>query len=544
MDIKSKVNDVQNALKRAKQKMSSLQNELLEREAFHESEEEPRCTEIKGSLFDIYGANPQVNVELKQRLPSPIRAHCSETTGPLRTPTPKASLGALSSTASADPGRGSKVPELLPRSKKEPEAVPFSQPDPGAGDPAGMMEEDQQRDQIFLSEGCSPSGVEIQDRSRDELEAVPAYRCHFTSTEHGDLAAVSGVQEAQCNAKASSAFNSAKQLSLLDEERNIAFLLKELDTLRDLNKQLRDELAVKERALESRMLDAELRESQLEAQACEKAGALVEEIYKAQRERDQALMARLRLANEERDEALLRAKRLQQAAAGLENINPEESDMDLEELLNRINSADSAQGIERTGAVIVDRLRKIRDRKRRITAEEMNAVIEERDAALARCQRLERDLHQVREQSRASANSARHLTAENNQERAWKEALDVVRMERDRAVEQIRQLEQEMQTLRASCSLLHPPCREAPANKPPEPALSCSSPQPPTSLAPQNTQLLEQLRLLAVELRSSQAQLRRSQEVECEAKERVQKLERLVEVLRKKVGSGSLRTVI
>ncbi|XP_048830793.1 mirror-image polydactyly gene 1 protein isoform X3 [Brienomyrus brachyistius] len=438
-----------------------------------------------------------------------------------------------------------------------------------------MMEEDQQRDQIFLSEGCSPSGVEIQDRSRDELEAVPAYRCHFTSTEHGDLAAVSGVQEAQCNAKASSAFNSAKQLSLLDEERNIAFLLKELDTLRDLNKQLRDELAVKERALESRMLDAELRESQLEAQACEKAGALVEEIYKAQRERDQALMARLRLANEERDEALLRAKRLQQAAAGLENINPEESDMvsllpfempgpspppasasclslawfveksnDLEELLNRINSADSAQGIERTGAVIVDRLRKIRDRKRRITAEEMNAVIEERDAALARCQRLERDLHQVREQSRASANSARHLTAENNQERAWKEALDVVRMERDRAVEQIRQLEQEMQTLRASCSLLHPPCREAPANKPPEPALSCSSPQPPTSLAPQNTQLLEQLRLLAVELRSSQAQLRRSQEVECEAKERVQKLERLVEVLRKKVGSGSLRTVI
>jgi len=41
--------------------------------------------------------------------------------------------------------------------------------------------------------------------------------------------------------------------------------------------------------------------------------ALVEEIYKAQRERDQAVMARLRLANEERDEALLRAKKLQEA---------------------------------------------------------------------------------------------------------------------------------------------------------------------------------------------------------------------------------------
>ena len=48
---------------------------------------------------------------------------------------------------------------------------------------------------------------------------------------------------------------------------------------------------------------------------CLSPSALVEEIYQAQRDRDQAVMARLRLANEERDEALLRAKRLQQAVA-------------------------------------------------------------------------------------------------------------------------------------------------------------------------------------------------------------------------------------
>lgn len=57
---------------------------------------------------------------------------------------------------------------------------------------------------------------------------------------------------------------------------------------------------------------------------------------------------------------------------------------DLEELLNRINSADSALGIERSGAVIVDRLQKARERRKKITAEEINAVIEERDAALAK----------------------------------------------------------------------------------------------------------------------------------------------------------------
>lgn len=39
--------------------------------------------------------------------------------------------------------------------------------------------------------------------------------------------------------------------------------------------------------------------------------ALVEEVYFAQRERDEAIMSRLQLANEERDEAIARAKRME-----------------------------------------------------------------------------------------------------------------------------------------------------------------------------------------------------------------------------------------
>ena len=38
---------------------------------------------------------------------------------------------------------------------------------------------------------------------------------------------------------------------------------------------------------------------------------LVEEIYRAQKVRDESMMARIKLANEERDEALSRLKRLQ-----------------------------------------------------------------------------------------------------------------------------------------------------------------------------------------------------------------------------------------
>ncbi|XP_010903248.2 mirror-image polydactyly gene 1 protein isoform X1 [Esox lucius] len=299
-------------------------------------------------------------------------------------------------------------------------------------------------------------------------------------------------------------------------------------------------------------------ESQLEARVCEKAGALVEEIYQAQRDRDQAVMARLRLANEERDEALLRAKHLQQAASELENINPEENDVDLEELLNRVNNADSALGIDRSGAVIVDRLQKARERRKKIIAEEMNAVIEERDNALARCQRLEQDLVQAREQSQTSANNSRHLTAENNQELVLKEDVQAIRRERDRALERSQQLEEEIQTLRTYTSLNQAQCETATSSRRGQTSSSLCSPsqtlhtkplQPresPSGLAssPQQQPLLAQLQRLAAEHQSTQAQLQQSQEAAREASDKVHKLERLVEVLRKKVGTGSVRTVI
>uniref|UniRef100_A0ACB8G5Y0 Mirror-image polydactyly protein 1 protein n=1 Tax=Sphaerodactylus townsendi TaxID=933632 RepID=A0ACB8G5Y0_9SAUR len=111
--------------------------------------------------------------------------------------------------------------------------------------------------------------------------------------------------------------------------------------------------------------------------------ALVEEIHSAQQERDEAIMARLKLANEERDEAYKQMKLPEQSFELLENINPEENDMTLQELLNRINNADTGMAIRRTGAVIVERIYRTQERKKKIMAEEMNAVIEERDAALA-----------------------------------------------------------------------------------------------------------------------------------------------------------------
>ncbi|MBN3300981.1 MIPO1 protein, partial [Amia calva] len=244
---------------------------------------------------------------------------------------------------------------------------------------------------------------------------------------------------------------------------------------------------------------------------------LVEEIYRAQRERDQAVMARLRLANEERDEALLRAKQLQQATAGLENINPEDNDM-VSRFLWRLR-----------GAVLADRLLKTRERRKKITAEEMNAVIEERDTALAKCKRLEKDLHHLKEQSQTSANNTRHLTAENNQERAQKAELQAAQAERDLALKNAKKLEEEIQTLRVYYSLHQSLSQEASLKEQFDSTLSSyeealRSKEGVASLASlHKDQLLAQLRTSLAQHSQSQAQLQQAQEAHREANEKVQK---------------------
>ncbi|XP_075783024.1 mirror-image polydactyly gene 1 protein isoform X1 [Pelodiscus sinensis] len=335
-----------------------------------------------------------------------------------------------------------------------------------------------------------------------------------------------------------------------DLDLNVALLLKELDAVRTKNKKLQDKLSEKDKELKTIKLDLELHERATEAKIAEKTAALVEEVYTAQRERDEAVMARLRLANEERDEALLRAKHLEQSIKGLENINPEENDMTLQELLNRINNADTGIAIQKNGAIIVDRIHRTKERRKKITAEEMNAVIEERDAALSQCKRLEQELHHLKEQNQTSANNTRHLTAENNQERALKAKLLAVQQERESAVQQNKKLEEEIQTLRVYYSLHNSLSQEASLKD----QFNCTLSTYEDALKSredivaityhQNEQLATQLQQAMTERTNMELKLQQALEASQEANEKVQTLERLVDVLRKKVGAGTIRTVI
>nr|XP_020477027.1 mirror-image polydactyly gene 1 protein [Monopterus albus] len=454
-------------------------------------------------------ANPRVNVELQQRLPSPSRRHLSNISQRVINPDrpgislsldldhtdrPQAPQHLQEPLTSCSPSplvQRSSVSPVSPQSHRR-SVSPLSSRPPGV---AGEMETD-----FSTTRGPSPWADSCGDApdggGASRSPGSPTFRRHPVTADnslHQDIM-LARVQS-------------------FDRDKNISFLLKELDALREVNKKLQDQLVQKETDLQRREVEEELREELREARGWERPAAVLEEVLAAQKDRDQALMSRLLLANEERDEAVLRLRRLHQATE-TENLKLEESDMDIDELLQCVCDADSVQEVERFGSFLVQRFRVARQRRSDITTQEMKAVMEERDGSVAKCKRLEQDLMQEREQRPIQAELLR------------------LQRERDRALEDRRQLEAELQALRAnySCQALLTP-----------PPLLPSEGVSPTHQAPP---LQVQLQQLSKEKQSVEVELQLCREAEREACERVHRLERLVEVLRKKVGTGSLRAVV
>ncbi|XP_045144058.1 mirror-image polydactyly gene 1 protein isoform X3 [Echinops telfairi] len=284
-----------------------------------------------------------------------------------------------------------------------------------------------------------------------------------------------------------------KITSDLNKEKTITFLLKELDVLRASNEELQEKLTKEDKQQRKLKLKLELQEKAAEAEIAEKTAALVEEVYFAQKLRDEAIMSRLQLANEERDEAIARAKHMEMSLKLLENINPEENDM---------------------------------------------------------CKRLEQELHHLKEQNQASATNMRHPTAGNNQERALKAKLLSMQQAKEIAVQQYKKLEEEIQTLRVYYSLHKSLSQEENLKDQFNHTLSTyeealRNREDIVSITQQqNEALATQLQEAAAQQATLELQLQQAVEATRRATDKVQTLERLVDVLRKKVGTGTIRTVI
>lgn len=303
--------------------------------------------------------------------------------------------------------------------------------------------------------------------------------------------------------------SSNQSAAFLDRDKNISFLLKELDSLRDLNSKLQEQLVQKEKDLQRRDIDDQLRQKQSEQEAWSKTTELVEQLMVAQKEREQAMMSRLLLANEERDQALLTAQRLTQAAANqLDLDSVDDCDLDVLELLEQVCSADSAQQVEHFGPILVQRVRSARQRRSDITAQEMSAVMEERDAYADKLKRFEDEQQEI---SRLQ------------------DELMTLQRERDAAVGERQRLEAELQELRANHRFLEVPLTASLSGE--------VTTEVPPAHTDDVTALQRRLLMMSQQKERSEAELG-------QANERILRLERLVDVLRKKVGTGSVRAIV
>ncbi|KAF6724034.1 Mirror-image polydactyly gene 1 protein [Oryzias melastigma] len=340
LSLRSRSGDVHEALQRAKRKFCELQLQV-QQTSLNVPEEAAVSSwtpskELRDSLVDMYRSNPGVNAELRRRLPSPSRQN-------------PVSSDRSENFLNSEP---QDWPEALPVSSSSSPAPPPS------SRPPGEMQVD-----TPPSRGSSPEARSSRDPAHDSATPAghvsPALRAYLDSPPQSRAAAH-------------------------PQDKNLSLLLKELDALRELNNKLQEQLVQKEKELHMKEVDEELKEEQREARGWERPASLLEEVLAAQKDRDQALMSRLLLANEERDEALLRVRRLQQAAE-LENVPLQDTNTDLDELLRSVCEADSVQEVQQFGSVLVQRLLSARQRRSDITAQEMKAVMEERDKSVVKC---------------------------------------------------------------------------------------------------------------------------------------------------------------
>ncbi|KAM4541230.1 mirror-image polydactyly gene 1 protein isoform 1-T1 [Fundulus diaphanus] len=502
--------DVQVALQKAKRKIRDLQQQLeekgLEDQKVISSLSWSCKKELRDSLVDMYRVNPRVNEELRQRLPSPSRQHLTDTNRSgsslsLDRSSPQAPycLQEFPVCCSPSPDRS---PGWRTASPVAPSSIKSSLAALSSSFPGGTGE---------MEADIPPSSDPFPwaESSGDCLDEEAAFR-HANSPDLGRNLLPAG--------------NSCPQISAstphqpVDRARNISFLLKELDALRELNSKLQQQMVQKEKELLQKEVDEELKEQHREAQHWERPTAVLEELLAAQKDRDQALMSRLLLANEERDEALLRARRLQQEAES-DDISLQDADMDIKDLLQHVCEADSVQEVRQYGTALVQHLRLAQQRRNDITAQEMKAVMEERDKSVDKCKWLKEDLLHQKNQS------------------VHQEELLRLQKERDAALDDRHRLEAEIQALQAN-----PSSQDYVTAS--QPSLLAESSADHKDLSSQVQKLAVQLQQLNREKENTEAELQRSQEAEQEASERVRRLERLVEVLRKKVGAGSLRGVI
>ncbi|CAK8680488.1 unnamed protein product [Clavelina lepadiformis] len=228
----------------------------------------------------------------------------------------------------------------------------------------------------------------------------------------------------------------------------IAKLVSNLNAEKKKSKGLQERITILENELSAAKIELELELARREEHNAGQLSTLIEEIYKAQKERESAVLARLKLATQERDEALLRAKAFEKDAR-INNCHDGKDysliDKNLKELLHSVCEADSGRAIDKYGKSILSHVTKLKEERDRITKEEMEVVMRERDSAVHKCHVLSGQLQDYKE--------SKKNTPEKHQLQSLRVKVLTAQQERDSALQKLSDAHDEIETLRIYYSL-------------------------------------------------------------------------------------------
>ncbi|XP_046845689.1 mirror-image polydactyly gene 1 protein-like [Xenia sp. Carnegie-2017] len=289
-----------------------------------------------------------------------------------------------------------------------------------------------------------------------------------------------------------------------------------------------------------------------EAKIAAKGAALVEKIYKAQKERDAAVLSRLRLANEERDEVLARMKRLEQEQQGFDSgvdsiFDDDEDDLTMKDLFKKLVDSESGASISKHGDLILAKYKKHGKGRQVMAAEEIQALIDERDDALYKVRALEKEVQSKQEEMEMMKQQFQF--AEKTRIKSGQAQLMAAQQEKDESQLRIKELEEEVQNYRVRYSLHRSLSQEQTLRDQFNATMNSfetklNEREKDLVVAQNNTkELVARLQAISKERDELSLQLSQALSNHKKEKERTEKLERLVSVLRKRITNSGNQTL-
>ena len=223
-------------------------------------------------------------------------------------------------------------------------------------------------------------------------------------------------------------------------------LLNLLREAEERSKDLTAKLHDRESELQSLKLSHLRQETANSAKVAAQSAALMQRLSSMQREREKVLMTQLRAALKERQEALARAGALED-----KDVVEKAKNTELEQVFEEMRAAKDASELQQKGAILVSKVKALREAYDGSVRDKLQFLKSERDAAETRAQSLAVDVAQL--QRRLEMTETEYKLVDKTRIKVLQAQLEATVKERDEYELRVLKLEDAMETLRIVNSL-------------------------------------------------------------------------------------------